>query len=230
MIVATKERPILFSGPMVRAIMERQKTQARRLIFKDGSPAEHHMPWRVGGTHWQDGDDPLCCPYGEVGDRLWVRESAWIAPPRFADIPSDNTHVDHEGRGRIVAYCADDKSGETARCAGDYKIKVTPSVHMPRWASRITAKITGVRVERLQEISEEDARDEGVQSHIDDLDGRAFDNFERSLCRRVKAMNPKATVTTKRAAFSVLWDSINGKTHPWASNPWVWVVTFNVPD
>jgi len=187
-----RERPILMSAPMVRASMRDvdPKTQTRRVI-----PA----PWLDANPETETGRAVLIasCRYGVVGDRLWVREAAWIAPPRFGD-DVDATHRDMDGRLRFVGYDADmnDDSRGTAR---DYGVRKTPSIHMPRWASRLTLEIVSVRVERLQEIAEADARAEGCGD---------------------------PPFGTRRETFAILWDAINGKRAPWESNPWVWRVEF----
>jgi len=172
-----KGRPILFSSPMVRAILDGSKTQTRRSF---------------AGTL---GVTP--CPYGVPGDRLWVRETF------VQGHPSDAGEVRYDLPLRYW-YRADGDldmwAGEDGH-AGD--VPWRPSIHMPRAASRITLEITDVRVERLQAISEEDALAEGVPFVQNDP-------FER----------------TARREFQDLWDSLNAKRAPWASNPWVWCLTF----
>jgi hypothetical protein len=174
-----KERPILFSGPMVRAILDGQKTQTRRIV-KPQPSIEGQEPHLVR------------CPYGVPGDRLWVRET-W-------------------GEGGMT------KPGDPASYAADWPDagairKWRPSIHMPRWASRIDLEVTAVRVERLQAITEEDARAEGAAHRI----ARGGD-----LSGALEGETPIQHV----AHFRDLWDSINGERTPWASNPWVWVVSF----
>lgn len=253
-----KERPILFSGPMVRALLAGRKTQTRRVVKLrprevnptldvQGVPIVAHSwamapdgTWHIFCDRNNHGDqaryDSLIrrrygdgpsggfpCPYGRVGDRRYVKESAWIAPAGFADIPSDNTHVDHEGRGRMVAYAADDRWGETARCCDDFKIKLTPSIHLPRWASRITLEITGVRVERLQEITEADAIAEGLDSHP------CFARPGKMLYRdyALRAYDPFEWYASPVRSYQSLWESINGP-GSWERNDWVWVIEFRV--
>ena len=148
-------------------------------------------------------------PY-EVGLRLWVRETCVISPPDFGD-PQFYTHRDAQDRGRVVQYLADNSDWSAAR---DFGIKrPTPSIHMPRWASRITLEVVSVRVERLQDISERDVEAEGVE--ID------WDRVARM--QQLSSVDPEANV---RASFATLWDRINGKRAPWSSTPWVWVVEF----
>lgn len=205
-----KERPILFSAPMVRAILEGRKTQTRRVVkLNDAGRVAR------GGRQWHIDDDhaALACPYGQPGDRLWVREAHLLDPPidgtwpsvgdsftSIDDIPERYRNPEH------VLYRADDKLTTAWRWR--------PSIHMPRWASRITLEVTDVRVERLQDISEADAQAEGV-----DRDTEPCDHTRRS-CADVGCLGP-----THRAAFCDLWMQINGA-DSWAANPWVWVVSF----
>jgi len=177
-----KERPILFSEPMVKAILAGRKTQTRRVV-KD-------LFMTKASGKMMDGEEEEWCPYGRRGDRLWVRETfqaQWDDRPIY----------------RRVIYRAD-----AAKAIGAYGcVKWTPSIFMPRWASRITLAITKVRAERLQDMTRDDATSEGV-----DLSEELFPNVnapDKALRR-----------------FPKLWDSINRKTHPWSSNPWVWVIEF----
>lgn len=225
-----KERPILFSAPMVRAILEDRKTQTRRIV-KPQPPSKY---WLIGTAHtgqdvglyyesgkWRmTGAVGVCreamgnlwpknhewkCPYGTVGDRLWVRET-------WCHAADDNDRFKYNADGNLDNSCCHFRADgyevmhidreETK--AGLPKSPWRPSIHMPRWASRITLEITGVRVERLKEISEQDAIAEGVK----------FGTGQPRECR-----------TCGRGAFMDLWESING-TDSWAANPWVWVVKF----
>ena len=174
-----KERPILFSGPMVRAILEGRKTQTRRVVKlpKDASPyAELHHIDLLGNAVFTDGS--VVRAFAQAGTRLWVRET-W------------------SGTGMDVVYKSDDLS--SWRQLSPWR----PSIHMPRWASRITLEVTGVRVERLQDISEEDAKAEG--SKIMNHDDIGWHSYQRG--------------------FQTLWESINGP-GSWDADPWVWVVEF----
>jgi hypothetical protein len=210
---ATKERPIIFSGEMVRAILGGRKTQTRRVIepWHADAPiikcmtSEHPGLWRVESLD-PDGERPyeqlLCCPYGQPGERLWVRET-WAAP-----------YADHEGvpggrkpePGDKLVY----RSKEADAYQWDGVIPWRPSIHMSRWASRVTLEITDVRVERVQEISADDALAEGIDV--------------------VAAMAlPCAPDDAAQAEFCGLWDSINAKRgYDWDVNPWVWVIEFKV--
>jgi hypothetical protein len=204
-----KERPILFSGPMVRAILEGRKTQTRRVLdiekaLHDDANAERILEWREQNAEWFG----LCeydtlanckCPYGQPGERLWVRE-AW------ARIVVGN-QIDY-------LYRADTHAGLEKR-DGDQKWK--PSIHMPRVACRLMLEITGVRVERLSEISFKDAIAEGIEVQKSETFG---DTVYRNY-------TPGQMGMTKSAVYSymTLWQSINGP-GSWDANPWVWVVEF----
>lgn len=178
----TTERPILFSGPMVRALLDGRKTQTRRLVkLRDFGPSTtvgYDWAFRDRRALWNEVSLSRLletCPYGQLFDRLWVRET-W--------------HCNHVGKDQSkVNYRADGRTG----------LLWTPSIHMPRWASRITMEVTDVSVERLQSISMADVAAEGFQ---------ACEQFEGS--------------------FSQTWDALNGKRATWASNPWVWAVSFRV--
>lgn len=196
----TKERPILFSGPMVRAILEGRKTQTRRIIKGKGTWAVVDNPdsertWPGAEDECGDWQD-FQCPYGEIGDRLWIRE-AW------AHIVVGN-QIDY-------LYRADHHKGLEKR-DGDQKWK--PSIHMPRVACRLMLEITGVRVERLNEISEQDAKSEGIEP-------------VRNIWKLYGERQPGTAEATgqPRKSFMSLWESINGPAS-WAANPWVWVVKF----
>jgi len=188
-----KERPILFSGPMVRAILEGRKTQTRRVV-KPPSPYADGDDITVA---WACGD--VKCPYGKPGDPLWVREGL-----RGDGQPGDR-------RIGIMRYAAD---GEMVLTYNQdhlwgYKRPTLSAIYMPRWASRILLEVTDVRVERLQEISWNDAKSEGVITR----DGPLY-------------ADEPVTAYVPQDQYRILWDSINGKKHPWSSNPWVWVVEF----
>ncbi|MFT0517315.1 hypothetical protein [Pseudomonas faucium] len=207
-----KERPILFSGHMVRAILNGQKTVTRREIkpsmrSADSSFELHQQEdesWRPMHTFdescmdAQGTEHPIVCPYGQPGDRLWVRE-AWLADSQLDSIaPRDLS------QGEPIFYPADGSVRQTG-CAMISQGRGRPSIHMPRWASRILLEITAVRVELLQDISEEQAEAEGVGflRHAPDYD----------------------ETLTAAQLFECLWSSINGD-DSWSGNPWVWVVEF----
>lgn len=207
-----KERPILFSAPMVRAILADQKTVTRRPI-KVQPHIDASGNFCVGSSNYgQDGyGKPVtkhfvsgCCPYGKSGDRLWVRESFWGCDlPGYGDQPC--VVYDDEWLGKEY------KPAE-ARPWGR-KFGRIPSIHMPREASRILLEITDVRVERLQDISEEQARAEGI------TDGGCVN------CGNNEPCGCDFPAPCAVDSFVHLWSSINGP-HAWDANPWVWVVEF----
>jgi hypothetical protein len=211
---AIKERPILFSGPMVRAILEGRKTQTRRVLdsknFRidrvDGinGPYDRYREfnYRKGEGLYESGSGPFdpssessqqhatsFCRYGQPGERLWVRETHAIVPRL-----SGCEHVGADSYFGVRYKATWTKS---------HALRWTPSIHMLRWASRINLEITDVRVERLCEISDTDIKAEGIEPD------RATDH-------------PRGVWYT---AFRELWDSINGK-NAFDANPWVWAITF----
>lgn len=218
------ERPILMRTESVKAILEGRKTQTRRVIKPQPTCSCDKPDWHgqiidwVGwkyegregwfcytcgsGLHAYDewSSHGIICPYGQVGDRLWLRES--------------------------FGYLIDNKMVYRADCdpwhlKHGYTIKWRPSIFMPRWASRITLEITEIRVERVQEIDYFGARAEGILSfnreHPDPTNGgMGYNRGKEGLPMRYDST----------AAFMDLWDSINGKKYPWESNPFCWVITF----
>lgn len=205
----TKERPILFSGPMVRAILAGTKTQTRRIVKGVGNRGVYWTDLiqdteKVDGKEvslgfadeygeWHKTED--YCPYGQPGDRLWVRE----------------TWAQHTIEGdTYTVYRADSEpDGDGAPWR--------PSIFMPRAACRIVLELTAVRVERLQDISEADAQAEGVELLPCTYVGRCQSNS----CPR------HGRLDRYRLAYKGLWDSLNAKRgYGWDSNPWVWVLTF----
>ena len=185
-------KPILFSGEMVRAILDGRKTQTRRVIKPQPSAGVRRSVFVLSGLEDGHGRE-LRCPYGRPGDTLWVRET-WQAVSGNDRARHIMTHP-RPDRGWLE-YAATPRADEPA-----YKWR--PSIHMPRWASRITLEVTGVRVERLQDISEADAWAEGCEGYDDDVTGGK--SGYREYCE--------------------LWEKINGK-GSWDLNPWVWVVEF----
>jgi hypothetical protein len=210
-----RERPILFSGPVVRAILEGRKTQTRRVVKpqpmqpdkwgiwgSESEPSEgyyiliHEEGGEGAGSNvaHQSPEWVPRCPYGVPGDGLWVRET-W-----------------HDYMGEETLYRADfpiiqhDEDGEDLSLRAEY-FKWRPSIFMPRAFSRITLEITGVRAERLRDITEEDAIAEGCAGGM---------HGSQSLDDLVDPLDE----------YRDLWNTINGKTYPWESNPWVWVIEF----
>jgi len=213
-----RERPILFSAEMVCAVLDGRKTQTRRIIqspAKNMQASGHKViEYREPGDKWygehvfsmRNQSGTWCdytkeqflakCPFGAVGDRLWVRETFRVHS-RATDVAT-------------LVYKASEQQSWTQqthrvpieKCNKPAVVDTwTPSIHMPRWASRITLEITGVCVERLQSISEEDAKAEGVKTECSVIGDKYF------------------------LGFRSLWKSIYGD-DSWQANPWVWVVEF----
>lgn len=210
-----KDRPIIFSGPMIQAILAGSKVMTRRLL----------KPQPIANGFWRDKPRPEPCGWGQeqwdkiysgefpdgfrcaqsfpcdTGDRLWVRE-AWRVGLAYDDMKPSALMGDE-----IVDYLA-----TTTTASWSMGRKRSP-IHMPRWASRLTLIVTDVRVQQLQEISDEDAQAEGVQPFGD---GTASVQTKDGV-----------TYSTPRSCFAVLWDSIHGDLS-WSDNPWVCAITFNV--
>jgi hypothetical protein len=243
--IAVRERPILFSAPMVRALLDDRKTQTRRVVVPQPHPGivrfEPIGDYLKAVWNAPLPDDvtahnkSLRCPYGAPGDRLWVRETwsadvewipeagrselrAWAdVPPGFrglrnaqrvyfaADGAEYEVYLDDDGSLYDLPATGARLSEEDARAT-----KWRPSIHMPRWASRITLELTGVRVERVQDISEADARAEGCSG----AGGTDWETGERDG-------------VTPRDDYAALWDSLNAKRgYGWDVNPFVWVLDF----
>ncbi|MCK9435614.1 MAG: hypothetical protein M0Q12_00230 [Synergistaceae bacterium] len=150
----------------------------------------------------------------QINQKLWVRETCWIAPRNFAE-PDGTEIIDDLGFPRFVGYDAS-MGGRSKECAEDYGVKKTPSIFMPRWASRLTLEIVGVRVAMLHEVNEDDAKAEGVFPTLDIMpnDGWSF------------VMTNHGPVSYRKS-LSMLWNQINAKRgYDWNSNPWVWVIEF----
>ena len=210
----TKERPILLNDEMVRAILDGRKTQTRRVAKNVHLDSRYRAKWKAVRKHTEVSiDTPAAmlgevCPYGQPGDRLWVRE-AWQGPlvpwNRAPELFEDSRPFE------CPEYCEYRADGGTApvfmNADDEERQGWRPSIHMPRWASRITLEITDVRVERLQDISEEDAKAEGVMGE------------------KEAAAADLQWYDKPRRAFRFLWQSINGP-DSWGANPWVWVIEF----
>ena len=181
-----RERPIILNSEMVRAVLEGKKTQTRRPIKPQ--PDADGLARLAGQWVWNDTDArEYRCPFGHPGDYLWVKETFATGIP---GCPSGVTyradHIDPNGDGPANP------------------IKWRPSIHMPRWASRITLEIINVRVEQVQEISEDDAKAEGIL--MNDPDAILYSGM-----------------------FAHLWNTIYHKRgFGWDANPWIWVIHFRV--
>lgn len=207
----TKERPILFSGPMVRAILEGRKTQTRRII--KGLPSYWSLGKRPLHPSWTEGDfafydmadptgtypTPFTCPFGRPGDLLWVRE-AWRprVHPELWDV------VEYRADGVVRKPTGLDESAgwKFSEACDAATGKWRPSIHMPRWASRITLRLTDVRVARLQEIKLEECADEGAPP-----------------------THPADNMWDSVDTFKELWNARHKQPYQWSANPWVWVLT-----
>lgn len=205
-----KDRPILFSAPMVRAILEGRKTQTRRII----KPQPVTGP---GGSQIIDGKSVRFC----LGDRLWVKERFGYTTDSRGQVVliySDDATAKYvlAEDGGEGDYAAVGKATDRSRCSPCYRWK--PSIHMPRWASRITLEVTGLRVERVQDISEADAVAEGVEPY-----------HCPQAAALMNAVGSKMQPIPYTSGFANLWNEINGPL-AWAENPWVWVVEFRMVD
>lgn len=241
-----KERPILFSAPMVRALLAGTKTQTRRLVTPQPHRVKRHVDRSLrdrktgkvipitipDGWEWKslygadDGGDfakglAYHSPYGSAGGRLWVRESfnvifveADLEHPGYAEdwYAADSIPKSKPSSQWQVAYAATDELAKESRAERGFGWR--PGIHMPRWASRIVLEVVGARCERLQAITEDDAKAEGVEPVVTLRKG-----YPSKLAADVET-------ASYRLGYRDLWDKINGERAPWKSNPWCWVVEF----
>lgn len=192
------ERPILFSGAMVRELLAGTKTQTRRIC---------KVPMRAGMPEPELASLLATCRYGKPGDRLWVRETS-----KAIELPSGLDGVRYSADQAFRPIENTREASEAWMAMHAYRRGrglVVPAIHMPRWASRIALELTGVRVERLQSISHEDAWDEGIRPGADGLYSCPNASFAE----------------TPVDAYRQLWEHLNGA-KSWAENPWVWVLCF----
>lgn len=232
---AVRERPILFSGPMVSAILDGRKTQTRRVVdwredtthpaFRSpasyfaysGQARDGRMQFTAYSASYVSvpGDDRGCaeilCHYGQPGDLLWVRET-WRVGSR------DRNTIWYRADDGVLVL-PDSAENLSGKFLGD---RWRPSIHMPKWAARIWLRVTDVRVERLQEITEEDARAEGftdTETVDHSTDGKPFgEGF---------TMGPMTEWTSAAGNFARLWDTLNAaRGYGWDTNPWVWRIAF----
>lgn len=212
------DRPILFSGPMIRALIDGRKTQTRRICKPANAAALSHVvpvdvhPFDASG--WFGDEEGECSFFVgyQPGDRLWVRET-------FCDLTEHMTAPLFAGREGPVAYQAD---GEFIGCH-----KWKPSIHMPRAASRLTLTVTDVRVQPLQDCSEEDAIAEGISFRVWDVeegdDAEMIEGWSSDPALAFRC----GVGTTAREGYATLWNNING-VGAWDANPWVVAVSFDV--
>lgn len=198
-----KETGLIYNSEMVLATIEERKWQTRRLVKPQPRVvlACHPDASLTTNLLFRKGDGRIHCPYGRTGDRLWVRET-WAAHGMYDDLPPSKARSERadlqasDNRWfRADGVCAPSQRGLPP---GGMRGKWRPSILMPRWASRLTLEITSVRVERLQNISEEDAKAEGCE-----------------------------WLGTWRNGYRILWESLYGP-GSWDSNPWVWVIAFKL--
>lgn len=206
-----KGRPINMRAEEVRAIIAGRKTQFRRVMRTQPLwVADPSVPFKTPDA---DPKGIINCPYGAPGDRLWVRESWLIAHVNHIGKPIPKTRPDWmDSSGKYLMYAADGSCCRQipgCKCGTVGRLPWRPSIHMPRWASRITLEIVSVRVERLQNISRADAKAEGLwpspHNGLEMVNGVPYGNAQ--------------------LAFRALWESIHGP-RLWEANPWVWVVEF----
>ena len=245
-----KEYPILFTGPMVRAILEGRKTQTRRIVkihagnrvIRNGYYIEMHdigLMWKpVGGQPWEPFPKDRTgeyCPYGKVGDRLWVRET-WRPDVNENDISgylykADDCFIEIENSEKAADQWLYLRKPEEQWPVMKPPVW-RPSIHMPRVASRLLLEVVNVRVERLQDISEEDAIAEGVEPYCGADYQKCFSCSHRKKCQfdglyRDYTTEEDGFPANAKNSFKSLWDSINrDRGHRWDTNPWVWVVEF----
>lgn len=241
------ERAILFSAPMVRALIEGRKTQTRRLVKIDAAGRAQHA-----GRNWhlQDPDCVAACPHGQPGTLLWVREAFCFEhetegndPPHTDGRPIEINIDAFDGQPAWIQphYRATDPEPELAyeygtcpRCAaGLPHAHWKPSIHMPRWASRITLRITYVRVDRVQNITPDDAAAEGVQIPANADTGNPLLDIGSPYCPGRYLTPAQAQHFDQpawlRAHFASAWDSLYAKRgYGWDTDPFVWVLEFEV--
>ena len=194
-----KSRPILFSAPMVRALLDGSKTQTRRVVKPQPDCIKAGQPYTTAGLP----STPISSPFGQVGDQLWVRETWGVLHEHFIDSPLEPTfwRADYSD-----ADLAEQKAGTL------WLPRWRSSIHMFRNRSRITLEITNVRVERLQDISEADCIAEGIEK------------TNNEFWSTYGAADVDGTYSPK-TSYRRLWESINGP-GSWDLNPWVWVIEF----
>ena len=202
------ERPIIFSGDAVRAILAGRKTQTRRAVKHD----EYYACLSGDCPHEEQAQCEAFmvtkCPYGVPGDRLWVRWAFWLytppsTNPRNIQVWDEHTRCVRWPSGEVIEDCVPDTTSPS------WQRK--PSIHMPRWASRLLLETTEVRVQRVQDISEEDAQAAGAR-----------------IPTEIRPDSPHEAYLY-RENYRFMWDSLNAKRgYGWETNPFVWAITFKV--
>lgn len=258
------EKPILFQGDMIRAILEGQKTATRRIVkptVKGCTVGVYTQDGKVSSVvNVQEDGDPwtdIKCPYGQVGNRLWVRETfkvgawrdqgqlriafdyraspelvntPWCYPPSSEQYTNQILKAVHELDKKGIEPVGGGPDRIYKWEAGKSPLNWKPSIFMPRWASRITLEITEIKVERLQDMDNDNAINEGINKYwVNYEDGGGYWNvpacWKNPDGKIIKQIQTEDIIE----AFANLWDSINKKRgYSWESNPWVWVINFRV--
>lgn len=226
---AVRESPIFFLAPMVRAILDGTKTQTRRIV--KGAALELLRPDGFTPEYVAMPENSVICPFGKAGDRLWVRETwqfyDWTeyGEPCIRYAADDARlwpEIEDEQTGLklmdVWAALSDPENYAIDNRAADRRWR--PSIHMPRWACRIVPEVTGIRVERLQDISESDCIAEGIERFAT-VGGSAWRDYSGGSGFSVRDQH------STRSSFRSLWTSTGGD---WDANPWVWVVEFKRVD
>lgn len=205
-----KDYPLLMQSAMVRATLADLKSQTRRVMKPQPTYIDVTIPdlWRVEGLSIRDAEKACRCPYGKPGTRLWVRET-WALG------------ADETGEPKVFYRATDSPTVGVAFPRKPAIEAWKSSIYMPRWASRLTLEICEVRVQRVQEISEEDAIAEGVFAWRD-----TWTTPKVAGTNWLKSMQHLGIKSIPIRLFATLWDSINGKKYPWESNPYVFALTF----
>lgn len=208
-----KERGMIFNAEMVRAILDGRKTQTRRTAKPQ--PDEDGLVKVINGPWVDTSERNYRCPFGDVGDRIWVRET--FQGPLF-DYEQMEAYLEDSSRFEKPEFCQYAADGghrpEYQDADDNLRHGWRPSIHMPRWASRILLEITNVRMERLNSIHDVDAMREGIQNLT------TCSHADFGIPGVVNAQHPVR-------AFQLLWESIYGADN-WKANPWVWVIEFKV--
>jgi hypothetical protein len=242
------EHPILFNEENIRAILDGKKTQTRRVIKPQ--PPEDCTVWsgwiidstakkEIGSASWTDVPGALPskehivkCPYGKIGDLLWVRESlrrfkrlnfleSKFFNPDFEEVPKEYQKwtAQYIATGTAVPYAPGAKEGWCGTALWQWKTKILSPIFMPRWASRIVLEITNIKVQKLLDIDEKEAQAEGMKAW------EPKNEELRKIDQDVRKKNGWAP--SYRNSFHDYWDFVNTKRgYPWESDPWVWTIEF----
>lgn len=232
-----KEHPILMSAPMALATLALRKSQTRRVVNPQPTLDYHYTAWETPESYSWTTCDPLNvkypatqrhvvrCPYGQPGDRLWVRESCfhwgrWWKDG-FTKSGRQRWRFRKEGPGAVVFDRSHAQVADKTTARETCMFWRRPSIHMPRWASRMTLEITEVRVQRLQSLSEVDAIAEGIERLGE------FPNITPWRNYAVRQPAGARNFSTPLRSYVSLWEAIHGP-GSWEANPWVWAVSFKL--